>query len=85
MCEEPLKERGVLYGPRLRKIKYTAKTTAGVVMRSTTRRNSAHSHQERSTLIPFGPRTLSSTPRLLRALLSTSAGQTGLCFATSPW
>jgi uncharacterized membrane protein len=50
-----LEEQRALYGFRLRKIRYTAATTAGVVMRSTTRRNSAHSHQDSSTLIPFSP------------------------------
>ena len=45
----------VLYGPRVRKIRYTAATTAGVVMRSTTRRNNVHSHHDRSTVLPLQP------------------------------
>lgn len=50
----------IIYGPRLRKIRYMAATTAGAVTRYTARRNSIHSHQGTS-MVTLTPRTSYAT------------------------
>jgi hypothetical protein len=71
----------VLYGPRLRKIRYTAATTTGVVMRNTARRNNAHSHQDSSTALSFSPRTAPVSEPLCYQPLGLSITSRAFCFA----